>query len=198
MAEKSEICVHNQKGYCKFGDQCRYQHIMDICQKFQCDKSCTMRHPAVCKFFLTSGICKFGDKCAYLHTKCDALIEIETEIKEIKLKLGAIEYQLKAKDNDLKNAIDRIKKLEDSSKTVSKCDYCNSDKKMEKSATTHKVKKPKKSNIPQTDGLDDDSDPGDHVDPVNEMGQSEEPVKEPNENRYYSKPGGYSNVYYVM
>ena len=60
-------CQHNNKGYCKFGLQCRYQHYNEICEKKICrTKECPARHPKACK---NAQNCKFRENncCAYRH-----------------------------------------------------------------------------------------------------------------------------------
>ena len=60
-------CQHNNKGYCKFGHQCRYQHFNQICEKKVCrENECPSRHPKPCK---NGQRCRFLKKycCAYDH-----------------------------------------------------------------------------------------------------------------------------------
>ena len=101
-------CQHNNKGYCKFGLQCRYQHYNEICEKKICrTKECPARHPKACK---NAQNCKFhkNNCCAYRHD------EVEKEEKEKlsdKFKESLEEVKiLQAEIHDLK---DRIKRKED-------------------------------------------------------------------------------------
>ena len=62
------VCKHPQFGYCKFQENCRKEHILEICKTPSCPMvGCPLRHPKNCKFFSIFGICKFGEHCAYLH-----------------------------------------------------------------------------------------------------------------------------------
>ena len=62
------VCKHHQFGYCKFQENCRKEHILEICKTPSCPMvGCPLRHPKNCKFFSIFGICKFGEHCAYLH-----------------------------------------------------------------------------------------------------------------------------------
>ena len=93
-----EICKHNQKGFCKFGDHCRKKHINDICTSDCQDKSCNLRHPRTCRYFILNGTCKFGEMCAYTHkeTKQDILImSLQKELKATKDKVDSLEVLLK-------------------------------------------------------------------------------------------------------
>ena len=62
------ICQFNRYGYCKFGLNCRHQHVNELCEELDCDYSkCLRRHPKSCKYFRKLGRCKFGDLCSYAH-----------------------------------------------------------------------------------------------------------------------------------
>ena len=65
--ENSVQCFHNNTGYCKFGDKCRFQHYYELCTKQICrDSQCKFRQPKSCKF---GGKCKFFQRksCIYKH-----------------------------------------------------------------------------------------------------------------------------------
>ena len=43
-------CQHNNRGYCKFGNKCRYMHFTKTCTKKACkQKECPFRHPKPCR-----------------------------------------------------------------------------------------------------------------------------------------------------
>ena len=62
----AEVCQFFAKsGWCKFGDECRYQHMHGpdtVGGIPACEKS-----GEVCQFFAKSGWCKYGDKCKHEH-----------------------------------------------------------------------------------------------------------------------------------
>ena len=96
MATHESICKFNQSGFCKYQEQCRKQHVMDICPTPMCNNlSCLLRHPKVCKYFLSFRRCKFGDLCAFLHgpdKQTDAEIsELEQEIQHVKAKISEVD-----------------------------------------------------------------------------------------------------------
>ena len=101
------VCKHNQRGYCKFGMQCRKHHINEICQNGNCSlEVCQKRHPNVCKFFSIFGSCKFGEDCAYTHIKSKRENSIEKLIKEIEhLKRKVDELMTEKAVNDLEQNI---------------------------------------------------------------------------------------------
>ena len=82
-------CLHNDCGYCKFGDKCRKRHFKDICNKEKCDKNCEGRHPKHCKF---ESKCRFFKKgiCAFKHV---TLAIGDGENKALKLKLKHLEME---------------------------------------------------------------------------------------------------------
>ena len=50
-------CYHNNLGYYRFREKCKYQHYFDDCSKSICrDKRCPYRHPKTCKY---------GDQCNF-------------------------------------------------------------------------------------------------------------------------------------
>ena len=71
-------CVFNDCGFCKFGQQCRYQHSEQVCKVRTClNQRCPRRHPKRCRSFFLRKYCKFGSKCKFDHTyeceNCDNL-----------------------------------------------------------------------------------------------------------------------------
>ena len=92
-------CPHNNTAFCKFRDNCRYQHFYTVCLKNICrNRECKNRHP---KTFKIEGACKFNKRnaCAYKHVK---LVDIKsTESTKVK----ALEDEIK----DLQTERDRLK-----------------------------------------------------------------------------------------
>ena len=115
-------CQHNNKGYCIFGDQCRYQHFTETCKDRVCIlKDCRFRHPKPCR---NKENCKFLKRniCFYKHIKedckershareIDNQIEgYEEEIKKLKLEVEGLKALLKSKETDLENLTKDLKK----------------------------------------------------------------------------------------
>ena len=103
-------CYHNNRGYCSFGDKCRYQHYKEICSEVICRvQSCTKRHPVICKY---RDQCKFfkQNTCAFKHNEIKN--KVENKDLEKKIEIYTIEMEsLKHEISDLKNSI-KIKENE--------------------------------------------------------------------------------------
>ena len=57
-------------GFCKFKQSCKKDHVKEECRSgIYCEhiKTCTLRHPKMCKRIILEGLCQFGEKCAYRH-----------------------------------------------------------------------------------------------------------------------------------
>ena len=102
-------CQHNNKGYCKFGLPCHYQHYTIICEKKICRlKECQARHPKACKNVQN---CKFhkNNCCAYRHDDDDKEKEtlndkFKATLEEVKILQGEIhnlKFVIKGKENEL-------------------------------------------------------------------------------------------------
>ena len=82
-------CRYNNRGHCRYRDRCKYYHSENICKTYleyqKCDdKSCSDRHPKVCKYWLKSRAgCLRKTSCDYIHVT-----------------LGQNEEQVKALDNE--------------------------------------------------------------------------------------------------
>ena len=65
------VCRHNQKGFCKFKQNCRNLHENRACpEEDNCsNKKCQYRHPKVCRNYSGEETCPFGLSCAYKHPK---------------------------------------------------------------------------------------------------------------------------------
>ena len=69
-------------GYCKFKEECHFQHFHETCQKRLCkDNECRFRHPKTCKFRQN---CKFFQKkiCFFKHHELQT-VKIVNSQKEI-------------------------------------------------------------------------------------------------------------------
>ena len=104
-------CYHNNRGYCSFGDKCRYKHNKEICSKTICrEQSCNKRHPVICKY---RDQCKFLkiNSCAFKHTKIVTKVENEdqkhdmemykVEIENLKREIIDLQNSIKIKDREL-------------------------------------------------------------------------------------------------
>ena len=97
-------------GYCKFRDQCRYQHYSKVCPRSVCkEKECKFRHPKRCKFgsechFLRRKCCVFSHKFSesnekVFHTEAESVlmnevIQLKAEVPELKESVELKEQQL--------------------------------------------------------------------------------------------------------
>ena len=103
-------CYHNNRGYCSFGDKCRYKHNKEICNKTICrEQSCSKRHPVICKY---KDQCKFlkMNSCAFKHTKIAT--KVENEDQKYYMEMYKVEIEnLNREITDLKNSI-KIKERE--------------------------------------------------------------------------------------
>ena len=101
-------CYHNNKGFCKFRDQCHYQHYSEICQKSICrDKKCSFRHPKICR---NGEKCKFLKlkKCAYRHSGQSNKMNHEKGTLDKKVDYWEDQIAiLKVEIIDLKNSIEK-------------------------------------------------------------------------------------------
>ena len=67
---KEKRCKFFNRGYCRYKLECRFAHPGEVCKMYlegkRCnDKSCSDRHPKVCKWWL-QGKCR-RNYCEYLH-----------------------------------------------------------------------------------------------------------------------------------
>ena len=109
-------CRHHQYGYCKYGLQCRKQHTDETCENFPCTaKSCSKRHPKVCKYFLFKGNCKFNENCSFLHKHVpqSAPSNHEKEIEKLREDIESLTKEI----NKMKEIIDSVSKPDSSSNT---------------------------------------------------------------------------------
>ena len=161
-------CKFHDKGYCKFGEKCRFQHYSVICDKLKCpNKHCEKRHPRTCRFFFEENYCKFGSYCFFRHEDPllakiksleDTLAEKESKIKLLEEVIG----ELKVKQNDLNNSEENdcqenhedINDIDtEKIQNKFKCDKCGFEAKSKSGLKIHM--KVKHKNIVQIDGIDD-------------------------------------------
>ena len=120
-------CFHNNKGYCKFGVECHFQHYHDICLEKVCrDKECKARHPKYCK---NGDDCKFYKKkiCAYRHEDLKSVEAIKTqnlmkenealeeEVKKLEVEIAELKENVTKKEQKI------AKIFQDNSKSIEKC-----------------------------------------------------------------------------
>ena len=102
-----DVCKYNQTVFCKYRQQCRKQHIHEICTTFPCTNNmCFLRHPRICKYYSEFGRCKFGDSCLYLHT--NRFLTLENDIGILKSEIE----ELKRKNTELENLVNKLNREE--------------------------------------------------------------------------------------
>ena len=107
------ICKYNKYGYCKFGNRCFRRHENRFCEKEECEvKSCSLRHPRKCRFFMEYNYCKFGSFCRFRH-EVFADAESVKEIKQLKSDLEKLREIIVEKDDKIKLKEIKIKELEE-------------------------------------------------------------------------------------
>ena len=65
-------CQFFKFGYCKLKDDCEKNHVKEECRDgLQCKaiKTCSLRHPKMCKRVVLEGLCRYGEGCAYNHKR---------------------------------------------------------------------------------------------------------------------------------
>ena len=96
------VCFFNKYGFCKYSDKKR------ICENSSCEiKECQLRHPRKCKYFRDLGFCKFSKWCKFSHTSTEKSIE-EKQFDE---KLNSLEKDLKRKCEKVIELENNIKDL---------------------------------------------------------------------------------------
>jgi uncharacterized C2H2 Zn-finger protein len=118
-----DICKFNKFGYCKYKNKCEKDHVREQCKDGQnCEsvKSCTLRHPKMCKRITLEGLCRFGEKCAYSHQRISNFPSLEHEnvhedVKVLKAEVNSLKKALKSlidireESEELKRAVIDIK-----------------------------------------------------------------------------------------
>ena len=114
-------CYHNNLGYCKFRQNCRYQHYHEVCPTTICkDKKCKFRHPKTCKH---GNDCKFYRLkcCLYSHKIFNRnkdlndieVIKLEKEVEKLKLEIIKLKNDVFEKEKVIKDNVELDKKLKD-------------------------------------------------------------------------------------
>ena len=113
-----DLCLFNKYGHCKFQGTCRKKHIINICEKEECEvQNCLERHPRECSFYRDFKRCKFGSYCSYKHktSKDDEIKELKKDLENVKTRLEQIEELLKIKSKQVE-FFQKIQQLEKKTK----------------------------------------------------------------------------------
>ena len=120
-------CQHNNKGYCKFGHQCRYQHFNQICEKKVCrENECPSRHPKPCKNgqrcrFLKNNCCAYDHQYDSIKQKdllSDQIKEGLEEVEELKVEIRHLKNTIQSKETELKEQKDEVENLSEKVKDL--------------------------------------------------------------------------------
>ena len=62
-----ERCVYIDRGHCKYGRACLFQHVSEVCRlRQECPhQHCQKRHPFRCRY---GESCQFGPSCSFYHS----------------------------------------------------------------------------------------------------------------------------------
>ena len=73
------VCRYFKFGFCKYLEKCRFVHVTEICENPECDaaRSCSLRHPRICKFYRDYKRCKFGEWCCFKHVEKNEISAVE-------------------------------------------------------------------------------------------------------------------------
>ena len=107
------ICQFNKFGFCKFGNKCIRKHENKLCEHKYCEvKSCPLRHPRKCRFFLEFNCCKFGTFCRYRHEKFYS--EVSTrEIEDLRNTLECLKEDIAKKNEEIRIKDKEMNELKD-------------------------------------------------------------------------------------
>ena len=107
--EQVNICMHDYRGFCMFGDACEKKHFKETCNNKDCISSaCHKIHPRFCYFSFTFGNCKFGHECSYLHetpgyaNSTRIVVEMRGNLEEVKSLKIEIEIKVLKEENKSK------------------------------------------------------------------------------------------------
>ena len=73
-------CIHNDTGHCRYGRQCYFRHVGEICELNQdcVDPNCEKHHPLPCRY---GSQCIFGQTCSFSHGNKDVGLNVNKENK---------------------------------------------------------------------------------------------------------------------
>ena len=81
-------CKYYNRGYCKHGEKCSFQHFENSCEKYLQSGTCTQqrrclyRHPKNCRYWIgKSEGCHRGNKCLYLHDPTKKFKDIDKNLQ---------------------------------------------------------------------------------------------------------------------
>ena len=103
-------CYYNNVGYCKFRDQCRYQHYSKVCSRSVCkEKECHFRHPKSCKFgsdchFLRRKCCVYNHKFSESNEKAfhnESETDLINEVTQLKVEIVELRKSVELKEQQL-------------------------------------------------------------------------------------------------
>ena len=87
-------CRYFNRGYCKYGMNCRFYHSQVICKEYAeeggCQTTgCSKRHPRQCRYWTENPEgCRRSDTCQYLHVKIESLSNNESDNTDIMGEVG--------------------------------------------------------------------------------------------------------------
>jgi DNA repair exonuclease SbcCD ATPase subunit len=112
-------CFHNDFGYCKFSENCRFDHPAQVCRERSCqNKTCPKRHPKPCRSYFLMKQCRFGNECKYEHTfDCEVCENLKYLINK---ESENIEEKMKKKDEAIAKMADEILNLKKDNKYLEK------------------------------------------------------------------------------
>ena len=102
-------CYHNDCGFCKFGQGCRFSHPDQVCREKACqNRGCQRKHPKPCRNFFLRKYCRFGNNCKFEHS-CDCqncynlIFLLDKQVKEDTAKIGENEKELAKMAKEISN-----------------------------------------------------------------------------------------------
>ena len=101
-------CRYFNRGYCKVGSNCEFDHSQGDCERHlggeHCrERDCEKRHRKVCKYWDSKESCFRGSKCQYLHEYIEQ--KREKVIQESLEKCDACNFDNYEKDQVVKHII---------------------------------------------------------------------------------------------